>query len=442
MIKRCNKFFAILLMCCLTHLNVFAEEEHAAQQQQQPNQTVQSILDEIKNKTTIRELDTVLDNVNSKLSVDKENFGCAEKNASFDDVKGEILESFGEKPTPPDPKPDTCETKYPNVNSPARRCCDQRGPEAWKNNTCDCGEDLTWDTEEKECNDKLAQKQAAYDEAKANEQSLANRTLTALTTAATGIGGMELARGLAEQSADAAADQDMAAYLATFRCTYGNTVQVKAGPDVIELPGGNDTELMQLRSEYFTLAADLKERKEALGMAPGIESEEILDKSQMGLYDDENTGITSGAYASLYRAKALESEEDQEKIDAERKASKNRVIGGAVAAGVGVVGGMVGNSLINGKLGEKIEELKDKRTSTKENKNLAETLYQGLSLAGANMSGFNKSDLYEIDLSSLKDKITTIDFTNIDLKGQNAKDLLNPTNSDSFVSSFNNLFTN
>ena len=49
----------------------------------------------------------------------------------------------------------------------------------------------------------------------------------------------------------------------------------------------------------------------------------------------------------------LGSEADQSKIDEEQKASKNRVIGGAVAAGVGVVGSIVGDSLINGKLGER-----------------------------------------------------------------------------------------
>ncbi len=202
----------------------------------------------------------------------------------------------------------------------------------------------------------LEEKEKAYKEAKETEQSLANRTLTAATTAATGIGGMELAMGLAQQAADAYADESMAAYLATMRCTYGRTHQVKAGPEEIELPGGNNQNMMNLRAEYFALAADLKERKAALGMQPGIESEEILDKAATGLYDDENIGITSGAYASLYRAQMLGSEEDQKKIDEERKASKNRVIGGAVAAGVGVVGGIVGNSLINGKLGEKLKE--------------------------------------------------------------------------------------
>ena len=208
--------------------------------------------------------------------------------------------------------------------------------------------------------DKLKQ---AYEDAKANEQSLANRTLTAASIAATGVGGMELAMGLAEQKAAKAADQDMTAYIESFRCTYGKDKSVKGGPDEIELPGGNDANMIKYRNEYMTLAADLKVRKEALEMKPGIESEEILDKSQMGLYDQENTGIESGAYASLYRAKALNSEEDQAKLDEEAKKAKARVIGGATAVGVGIVGGMIGNSLINGKLGEKIRGKKDETSS-------------------------------------------------------------------------------
>lgn len=205
----------------------------------------------------------------------------------------------------------------------------------------------------------LEAKQQAYDEAKAKEQSKENRTLTALTTAATGIGGMQLAQGLAEQKADKAAEQDMSAYIATMRCSYADGKSVKAGTEEIELPGANDSNIMKYRAEYMSLAADLKERKDALGMKPGIESEEIMDRVQMGLYDDENVGISDGAYASLYRAQIQNSDKDQQQIDADKKTSKTRVIAGGVAAGVGVVGGMVGDSLVNGKLGEKIKSAKE-----------------------------------------------------------------------------------
>ena len=179
------------------------------------------------------------------------------------------------------------------------------------------------------------------------EQSLENRTLTSLTSAATGIGAMELAQGLAEQTADSNADSDMDAYIATMRCSYGDGKSVKAGLESIELPAGDGETMTALKAEYMSLAQSLKERKESLGMVPGIESETILDKADLGLYDDENIGITGGSYASLYRASMLNSEEDQTKIDEDASTSENRVKYGATAAGLGVLGGIIGNAIIN-----------------------------------------------------------------------------------------------
>ena len=203
--------------------------------------------------------------------------------------------------------------------------------------------------------DNLDLLQKAYDEAKEKEQSFANRALTAASIATSGIGGMQLAQGLAEQKVDKEAMADMNAYISTMRCSYGDGKSVQAGTKEIELPGGNDETMTKLRNEYFTLAKDLKERKNELGLKPGIESEEILDKSQIGLYDDENVGIQGGNYTSIYRAEALGSETDKAKIEESQKTSKTRVIGGAAASGIGVAGGVVGDSLINGKLGEKID---------------------------------------------------------------------------------------
>ena len=277
-------------------------------------------------------------------------------------------------------------------------------------------EDFEFEDEDKE--QILADKKQKYEDAKAKEQSLANRTLTAASIATTGIGGMELAMGLSEQKADKAAAQDMAAYIATMRCTYGDGKQAKAGPEEIELPGGNNQQLMNLRGEYFALANDLKERKTALNMKPGIESEEILDKAATGLYDDEMVGITSGAYESLYRAQMLESEEDQSKLDAQAKEAKNRVIAGAVVGGVGVVGSIVGNSLVNGKLGEKIKELKDKKASTKENDEIIKSWKQGLNKTG--MKNVNKLDLSGFDMTGTKDTLDDINFEEYDLKSKDA----------------------
>ena len=219
-----------------------------------------------------------------------------------------------------------------------------------------------YDKNKNQCvSNKLEELKQQYEDAKSNEQSTANRGLTALTTAATGIGGMELAQGIAEKSADKDAQLNMDAYIATMRCTYGNGKSVKASLSEVELPGGNDATIMQYRNEYMTLASDLKQRKESLGMKPGIESEVIYDKSTMGLYDEENVGISGGNYASLYRAKMLDSESDQSKIKEEQETTSNRIKGGAIALGGGMAVGLVGDSLINGKLGEALglRETKD-----------------------------------------------------------------------------------
>ena len=273
--------------------------------------------------------------------------------------------------------------------------------------------------------EEMAKKQKAYDEALANEQSMANRTLTAATTAATGIGAMEALQGLAEQKSDKAADADMNAYISTMRCKYGNT-SVKMGADEIELPGGNDENMMKYRAEYIALAADLKERKSALNMAPGIESIEVLDKSTMGLYDDESVGITSGNYSSLYRAKALGSESDQAQIDEAAKTSKTRVIAGAAAAGVGVVGGTVGNFIINNQeTKQRIEEAKAKRNA----RQLQNTALNKLKscLAEAGVTGTNSLEFKNLipTMFTLDNIDCKTDLTN--LKGKKAQDLFADT---------------
>ena len=70
--------------------------------------------------------------------------------------------------------------------------------------------------------------------------------------------------------------------------------------------------------------------------------------------------MTDGEYSSLYRARALNSDQDNQQIEEASKSSRNRVIGGAVAGGAGAVGGALGNSLINGELHELIQSKKDK----------------------------------------------------------------------------------
>lgn len=189
--------------------------------------------------------------------------------------------------------------------------------------------------------------QKNYDDLRNNEQSDANKLLTALTTATTGIGGKELAQGVSEQNADKTNEQNMNAYIATFSCSYGNGKIVKFGPDEIELPGGNDSEMIKLRNDYFSLANNLKEIKNVLDLSPGIESSIIFDKADIRLYDNETNVNNKGVYTSFYRANALNNETDKSNIEKEQTESKNRVTAGATLVGTGVVGGIIGNMLIN-----------------------------------------------------------------------------------------------
>ena len=185
-----------------------------------------------------------------------------------------------------------------------------------------------------------------YQAALEKEQSLPNRMLGAVSIGATGIGGMMTASALAEHRADAAAEQAMTAYLETITCEYGDGKRVKGGETNIELPGGND--MIALYTEYATLANDLKVRKDLLGLAPGIESEVVVDKADTGLYDSVGVGITGGAYASIARA-IMNPDGEDAKMWAEQKAQteQNLKIGTGVA-GAGAIGGMVGNVAING----------------------------------------------------------------------------------------------
>ena len=197
---------------------------------------------------------------------------------------------------------------------------------------------------EKESQDRIDELRTVYDEAHKNETSIANKTLGAASMAATGAGGMMLASGLTEQKADKEAEEKMRGYVATFKCNYGDT-NVEYGVEPTELP--MSTELYNLYAEYVTLANDLKLRKEMLGLRAGIESEKILDSATTGLYDDVSSGRSAGMYTSLARAILDPNGADAAAWAEQTKRSKNLIIAGATTAGVGVVGSIIGNQLIN-----------------------------------------------------------------------------------------------
>ena len=192
-----------------------------------------------------------------------------------------------------------------------------------------------------------------YEDALARERALPNRILSAAAIGAGGIGGAMLGAAIAEQRADAAAEQEMQAYLQSVRCEYGNGKSVPGGQTNVELPGGND--MVALYTEYATLANDLKIRKDALGLRPGIESEVVIDKADTGLYDNVGVGIVGGGYASIARALMNPDGDDAKAWAAQREKTATTFKTGGIVAGTGIVGGAVGNIAINGFDGKKLD---------------------------------------------------------------------------------------
>ncbi|MDW2958707.1 MAG: hypothetical protein R8M37_02765, partial [Alphaproteobacteria bacterium] len=143
----------------------------------------------------------------------------------------------------------------------------------------------------------------------------------------------------------------------------------------VELPGGNL--LLPLYTEYVALANDLKVRKAALGMQPGIESEAILEGATSGLYDDVALGKTGGAYTSLARALSDPNGEDAKKWAAQKEATAKDKKTGTTLAAVGAIGSAVANIAINKNApkesSDEIESKYDKKRVSAEEMEPAET---------------------------------------------------------------------
>jgi hypothetical protein len=162
-------------------------------------------------------------------------------------------------------------------------------------------------------------------------ESAENKMLSGLSIGAAGIGGMQLASGLAEKSADESAARDRNAYMATFRCRVGDDGSHVAHGQTYGIPGYS-AEFISLAGQYRALAEKTRITKEALGLKPGIESEEILDTST--LYINE---------PAVAQAKVFDTASER----LESGAAANKIKTGAIVAGVGVVGGIVGDAVIN-----------------------------------------------------------------------------------------------
>jgi hypothetical protein len=183
-----------------------------------------------------------------------------------------------------------------------------------------------------------------YKSARDNEQSDANKVLSAVGGAAGGLGGMEWAQGDAEQRADADAEREMSAYIATMKCEYGGGQQVDLGKEET-LPGGN--EMFSYKTEFKQLAEKLKATKAALNLRPGIESEVIYERAETGLYDYQTAETGGGANPSLSRALMNPDGADAAAWNTQKQESADKVKKGKIATITGIAAGAVGNAIIN-----------------------------------------------------------------------------------------------
>ncbi len=246
-----------------------------------------------------------------------------------------------------------CNPMPANAISASRQWNSERGVEECIINSCSsryrvsddklsCVE-ITLSAEKQQ--EKIDELQKNADAMHEKEHSTANKLIGAAGIGMTGIGGMQLLSGKAEQSADQAAEQEMQAYLNTFRCDYGGGKTFRGGEREIELPGAGV--LTEKYNEYITLASDLKARKESLGMMPGIESEEIIDSVTSGLYDDVGVGITDGVYTSISRALLDETGEDAAEWAKQKEDTASKVKTGIALAATGAAGSLIANMIVN-----------------------------------------------------------------------------------------------
>ena len=82
-------------------------------------------------------------------------------------------------------------------------------------------------------------------------------------------------------------------------------------------------------------------------LASGIEATIISDAAASGLYDNASVGKTDGGYTSVYRALTQEQGKDSQDIITQASETNRKITTGEIVGSVGVVGGTVGNILIN-----------------------------------------------------------------------------------------------
>ncbi len=184
----------------------------------------------------------------------------------------------------------------------------------------------------------------AYQDAHDKEQSVANRLVTGVSTAATGLGAMQAASALAKQRVLAESENDMKKYLSTFKCEYGTGQSVDYGATETLMPG----DLLDYYKEYEDVADSLKATKTALGLRDGIESEVLYKDSNLYQYTTKERQTTfSDDVFSLARAMTDNDSDDATALAAQKEQNEKQLkVGGYTTLG-GLAVGVGGNLLID-----------------------------------------------------------------------------------------------
>ena len=196
----------------------------------------------------------------------------------------------------------------------------------------------------------------AYRKDYGRSQSIANKALTAVSTGMTGEGAMKAAQALAEQKADERAEREMAEYITTMQCEYGNGQQVALGKEET-LPAGD---LSKYYTEYKQLADKLKETKTALNLRPGIETEVLYDRAETGLYQYQTAERQSGGFTSVARALMDPTGADAAAWTTQKALVAENLKKGTLETIGGAALGLAGNYVINGERDPEYKKLKEK----------------------------------------------------------------------------------
>lgn len=196
-----------------------------------------------------------------------------------------------------------------------------------------------------------------YQDAKENRDSTENRMLNFATTLAASQGASTMLSAMAEKKADAAAEQEMTAYLGGMYCEYGGGQSVRVGLANVEIPGGN--ELLNYYSEYKNIADRLKTQKTALNLPAGLESQTVYDKAESNLYKNASLGRGAGTQTSLSRALLDSNSADAAAWQAQKDKTAKNLKTGALVAGGAVVAGFAANKLLNREYNERKKKLKE-----------------------------------------------------------------------------------